>query len=170
MFTHALTPVSPVSPAALPPRRLADIARNVAARKQLWEPLIRFDASNRWYSRLIDAPDYEVWLLTWLPGQGTEIHDHGGSAGAFVVTAGKLTERSYHPQGRPLRGHRTVPAGAARAFHARHIHDVANAGPAPAVSIHAYSPALSTMSYYRHWTDGRLELVRTDRVDNGAAT
>ena len=35
---------------------------------------------------------HEAWLLTWLPGQGTDWHDHGGSAGAFVVVQGALVE------------------------------------------------------------------------------
>ena len=33
------------------------------------------------------------WLLSWLPGQGTGLHDHGGSAGAFAVVRGTLHER-----------------------------------------------------------------------------
>ena len=30
----------------------------------------------------------------WLPGQGTDWHDHGGSGGAFVVLQGSLVERT----------------------------------------------------------------------------
>ena len=34
-----------------------------------------------------------MWLLSWLPDQGTPLHDHGTSAGAFAVVDGTLTER-----------------------------------------------------------------------------
>jgi hypothetical protein len=31
-------------------------------------------------------------VISWLPGQGTGFHDHGGSAGAFAVVWGTLLE------------------------------------------------------------------------------
>src|SRR3954453_6191588 len=34
----------------------------------------------------------QVWLLSWLPDQGTPLHDHGSSAGAFAGGRGRLTE------------------------------------------------------------------------------
>ena len=68
------------------------IARRFAAAPEQWPVAPRFTAAERWYHRLAAEPDHEVWLLTWLPGQGTDLHDHGGSAGAFQVYAGTLTE------------------------------------------------------------------------------
>ena len=41
--------------------------------------------------------DYEAWLLTWLPGQSTGLHDHGGSAGAFTVLSGVVEESTLPP-------------------------------------------------------------------------
>ena len=40
-----------------------------------------------------DLAEAQVWLLSWLPEQGTPLHDHGTSAGAFTVVRGTLTER-----------------------------------------------------------------------------
>ena len=40
-----------------------------------------------------DLAGAQVWLLSWLPDQGTPLHDHGTSAGAFAVVRGTLTER-----------------------------------------------------------------------------
>ncbi len=40
-----------------------------------------------------DLAGAQVWLLSWLPEQGTPLHDHGTSAGAFTVVRGTLTER-----------------------------------------------------------------------------
>src|SRR3712207_8332217 len=39
-----------------------------------------------------DLARAQVWLLSWLPGQGTGLHDHGGSAGALAVVRGTLSE------------------------------------------------------------------------------
>ncbi|MET0415887.1 MAG: cysteine dioxygenase, partial [Actinoplanes sp.] len=61
------------------------IANHYAAAPEQWPVAPRFNPSERWYHRLALTDDHEVWLLTWLPGQGTELHDHGGSAGAFHV-------------------------------------------------------------------------------------
>ena len=68
------------------------IASAFAAAPEQWPVAPRFNPLDRWYHRLHVADDHEVWLLTWLPGQGTEWHDHGGSAGAFHVFSGTLTE------------------------------------------------------------------------------
>ena len=74
-------------------RNLVEIATRLAEQTELWEPLVNYDPISRYYARLAGEPDFEAWLLTWVPGQGTDWHDHGGSAGAFVVVRGELTER-----------------------------------------------------------------------------
>ena len=71
---------------------LADTARRLARQRTLWQGLVDFDPITRYYARLLADHDHEAWLLTWLPGQGTPWHDHGGSAGSFVVLQGVLTE------------------------------------------------------------------------------
>src|SRR4051794_23214316 len=89
--------------AALRLDHLALAARYAAAPEQ-WPVAPRFNPVDRWYHRLAVADDHEVWLLTWLPGQGTELHDHGGSAGAFHVVGGTLTEDTVvGAAGRPAR-------------------------------------------------------------------
>src|SRR5256886_4410330 len=105
----------------------------------------RFDRHERWYTRLVAADDHEAWLLTWLPGQGTDLHDHGGSAGAFTVRSGRLTEEI--PRGGVLLP-RAYGPGATRHFGSHHVHRMANAGTVPAVSVHVYSPALTRMTRY----------------------
>jgi hypothetical protein len=122
-----------------------------AADPSAWPVAPRFQASGRWYHRLAEEPGYEVWLLTWLPGQGTDLHDHGGSAGAFYVHSGMLTEDTVSTApGRPARiTARELGEGAGRRFGDRHIHRVTNRSHRPAVSIHVYGPALTTMTRYR---------------------
>ncbi|WP_250638187.1 hypothetical protein [Rhodococcus sp. WB1] len=78
---------------ALPTRAdLTFLALRIANDPGRWMPIVRFDEQQRWYTRLAVADNHEVWLLSWLPGQRTEIHDHGDSAGAFAVAQGVLTE------------------------------------------------------------------------------
>ncbi|GAA0523670.1 hypothetical protein GCM10010172_00040 [Paractinoplanes ferrugineus] len=141
------------------------IANRYAAMPEEWPVAPRFNPVNRWYERLTVADDHEVWLLTWLPGQATELHDHGGSAGAFHVFAGTLTEDTVTvPVGGPARiAGRELGEGAGRRFGTRHIHRITNRSSRPAVSIHVYGPALTTMTKYRFGADG-LEALKIEKA------
>jgi predicted metal-dependent enzyme (double-stranded beta helix superfamily) len=152
------------APPALTPAALGEVVRGLARRPHRWRPVVRFDAADRFHTRLEVTGGYEVWLLTWLPGQGTEIHDHGGAAGAFTVVEGALTERTFPGPGGAPRA-RELAVGGPRAFGPPHVHEVVNAGTEPAVSIHAYAPALSAMSYYAELPGGGLRPLRTEPVD-----
>ena len=133
------------------PINLVKIATDLASQRLLWEPLVSYDPVARYYVRLAREQEFEAWLLTWLPGQDTDWHDHGGSAGAFITLRGVLTERhaqvGYGPP-RIIPGARELVSGTLRAFGSRHVHQVSNRGSEPAVSLHVYSPSLVQMHQY----------------------
>ena len=108
-------------------------------------PFIDFDPAERWHQRIYRDQRMDVWLISWLPSQGTELHDHGGSAGSFTVLTGRLREDVV--TGARLHEH-DRRAGTTVGFGARYVHDVRNICEAPAVSVHAYSPPLKTMNFY----------------------
>ncbi|MGW0939027.1 cysteine dioxygenase [Streptomyces sp. NPDC002666] len=114
------------------------LARTIAADRSQWAHLVRYDATTRWYHRLRTGPGYEIWLLSWVPGQGSGLHDHGSSSGVLTVLEGELTERTD-------RGRRTLDAGAQRVFAPGYVHEVANDSLEPAVSLHVYYPGLTDM-------------------------
>ena len=116
----------------------AGLARSIAADRSQWEHLVRYDAASRWYHRLRTGPGYEVWLLSWVPGQGSGLHDHGGSSGVLTVLDGALTERTD-------RGTRALGSGAQRVFAPSYVHEVVNDALEPAVSLHIYYPGLTDM-------------------------
>jgi mannose-6-phosphate isomerase-like protein (cupin superfamily) len=136
---------------------LLDHARRYAADPRRWPHPPRFDATTRWYARLGAAPDHEAWLLTWLPGQETGWHDHGGSAGAFLVVSGRLREDTAPAGGRIL------GPGAGRRFGQHHVHRVRNDWLEPAVSIHVYAPALTSMTRYE-LVGGALRVRAVERA------
>jgi predicted metal-dependent enzyme (double-stranded beta helix superfamily) len=126
--------------------RLADLVHLAAATGE-WSALVRYAEDERWYHRLERGESHEVWLLSWLPGQRTGFHDHCGSSGAFAVVQGELRERTPAAgRARPVSA--AFPAGRARSFGPRYVHEVVNESAAPAVSIHAYSPPLAGMRRY----------------------
>jgi rhodanese-related sulfurtransferase/predicted metal-dependent enzyme (double-stranded beta helix superfamily) len=122
-----------------------------------WIDKVRLRTEQRWYERLYLAPDYDIWVISWLPGQSTGFHDHGGSSGALVVATGILEEH------RPGERTHVLHPGKPRAFGPDYAHDVRNASLAPAISIHAYSPPLSDMNEYE--LDGG-QLVPRERTSN----
>lgn len=131
---------------------LAGIARSVAERPGEWLHRVRLDPEGRWYERLSADGDHEVWLISWLPGQATGFHDHGESEGAFTVVLGRLEEREPGAA-------RTVVAGGSWTFGRDYVHDVRNASDAPAVSVHVYSPPLSSMRRYEETGEGLAEVA-----------
>ena len=140
-----------------------DLAARYAAAPNLWPVAPRFNPVQRWYHRIGQATDHEVWLLTWLPGQSTDLHDHGGSAGAFHVLSGSLTEDTVITA-TPVRiAAREFGEGAGRRFGSRHIHRITNRSVRPAISIHVYAPALATMTRYRV-SGARLEVADVERA------
>jgi predicted metal-dependent enzyme (double-stranded beta helix superfamily) len=144
----------------LAPAGYLDRARAWADDENAWAISPRFDPARRWYHRVHTSADHEVWLLTWLPGQATDLHDHGPSAGAFVVVSGELTEQSYADESpRSMR----LAAGDGREFARGHVHRVANLTDIPAVSVHVYGPRLYTMTRYQV-VDGRPAVIGIDRA------
>ena len=144
------------------PNRLYSLARQLAERTDLWRPQVRFAHETRFSVRVAVTDDYEAWLLTWLPGQSTGLHDHGGSAGAFTVLEGVVEESTLAPGRAPRPAalvHRTLTAGRIRAFGADYVHDVTNTGSEPAVSLHVYAPALDTMRRYVLDDEGHAQVV-----------
>lgn len=87
----------------------AGLVRSLAADPSAWRHLVRYDATTRWYHRLRTGPGYEVWLLSWLPGQGSGRHDHGPSSGVWTVLEGTLTEHTE-------RGTRALRPGTQKVF------------------------------------------------------
>lgn len=147
------------------PGELADIVAAFAA-SDGWLDRVRLRKDQRWYERLHHGVDHDIWAISWMPGQSTGFHDHGASAGAFIVETGMLAE---HRLGEKVR---TLLPGEARTFSGDYAHDVRNDSFAPAVSIHAYSPPLSEMNEYE--LDGSDLVPRTrarslDRLDQAVA-
>jgi predicted metal-dependent enzyme (double-stranded beta helix superfamily) len=150
------TMIQPMPPVSVRParllgaRQLGDVVRRLAASPADWLGRVRLNPEGRWYERIHLDDSHEVWVISWLPGQGTGFHDHGGSAGAFAVVWGTLVERRV--VGATITGQvlaKPVGAGGARAFGPRYIHDVGNANASSvAVSVHAYSPPLPAMTRY----------------------
>ncbi|MGO9502377.1 MAG: cysteine dioxygenase [Streptosporangiaceae bacterium] len=148
--------------APLPPARLGELAVSTAAAPGRWDHLVRYDAAHRWYQRLELTADYEIWLLSWLPGQETGFHDHGEANGAFLVAEGRLREQTT-AVGRRKVASRTLQAGSYRSFGRQHLHSVSNESADAALSVHVYSPPLTAMRRYE-MTGSGLVLRTTDRA------
>jgi hypothetical protein len=128
----------------------------------------------RWYTRLHGDDELDVWLISWVPESSTELHDHAGSLGALTVVSGSLVENRW--DGEALR-RRRLGAGDQAGFPLGWVHDVFWAPPStptpivataptpvpgPTLSVHAYSPPLTAMSYYEVTERNTLRRSRTE--------
>ena len=145
-------------PSIIPDLGLESVVRAWAADPAAWRHLVYFDEP-RVRIPLYAGVDYEVRLLTWLPGQGSGLHDHGGSAGCMLVVEGSLWESVADDDG--FLHESRVDAGTASSFRDDIVHTVHNRGLVGAVSIHAYRPALTEMQRY-HVVDGRVVRLQAD--------
>jgi mannose-6-phosphate isomerase-like protein (cupin superfamily) len=164
--SNDVSAVGVASRALVSPGRLGQIVAAIAGQPREWRPIVQFSEDHRWYGRLDPAgpdADYEVWLLSWLPGQQTGFHDHGEAVGAFAIADGELREVTGVPGRRTVRD-RALRAGAVRTFGPAHTHDVRNVSARPAVSVHAYSPPLSAMRRYQLTSSG-LVLAGIDTAE-----
>jgi hypothetical protein len=170
-MTHAISDTtvadsvteSPLPP--LPPERLLAIARGLGRDAATWRALAQHDPDERWFLQLSCNARFDIWLIGWHARQGVDLHDHGGSAGAFTVVEGELLETSGQVDGSgPLRETR-LGLGSARSFGAGHVHWVVNPTVEVATSVHVYSPPLRTMDFYESAPDSSFQRLRTEAAD-----
>jgi hypothetical protein len=154
--TRALEPARALSPA-----QLLGVVRELARDPGPWRSLVRHTPAERWYLRLDAHDEFDCWLIGWDRHQGVDLHDHGGSAGAFFVVDGELLETSARRRGGDACGERRIRAGTARAFGESHVHRVVNPSATVATSVHVYSPPLVSMDFYEVAGAGALQ--RTHR-------
>jgi hypothetical protein len=133
---------------------LETLVTRIAARPELWQPLVVVDRERRRYELLYDDDQVDVWVLSWMPGQKTGFHDHDRSNVALICAQGELDE------GRIAFGESAVPVrmtpGVTRTGPGGYIHSVSHVAGEPAISIHAYSPPLTCVGQYRADSQGRL--------------
>lgn len=123
--------------------------------------------ADRWFTRVHGDDELDVWLISWVPDKSTELHDHGGSLGALTVVSGALAETRWDGDGLRRRG---LVAGDQAAFPLGWVHDVTWAREpvtvtGPTLSVHAYSPPLTAMSYYDVTERNTLRRKRTELTD-----
>ncbi len=124
---------------------LAALTERYASEVRAGLHAVEANADERWHVRLHQDDCADVWLISWTTTQGTELHDHGSSGGAFTVVAGQLTESVWSDGVLSDTIHGT---GQTVTFGDQYVHDVRNSHEQTAVSVHAYSPPLSSMGFY----------------------
>ena len=141
------TLLRPENPALRHPVR---VALEVAADRDRWKHLLRYDPDERFAALVSSDEREEVWLMSWLPGQRTDLHDHAFASGAFTVVGGHLTEAVARraPDGRAVTELHALSAGQSRVFGPGYVHEVRNDGPDPAISLHVYRDAGRAMRPY----------------------
>jgi cysteine dioxygenase len=142
---------------AIPLTQLAALVERVPVTPEQLGDAIQIDGGAYVRTLVFERADVEVFVMAWLPGQRSPIHDHGGSACAVRVVSGAALERLYRKRDDGLvvaTGERLLTGGRVTSSFDDDIHSFGNAVDAPAsvrdilVTIHAYSPPLSPTHKY----------------------
>lgn len=152
-------------------RQLADLSQAIAEREELWRPLVVADPDRRRYRLLYEDDRVDVWVIMWMPGQGTGYHDHAISGVGVCGAEGMAIEKQMVlPEGH---SEVEVRPGVRREGPAGYIHSVAHGEGTPAVTIHSYSPPLMEVGQYRVDEQGvlrrEIEHGRRELLDNTIA-
>jgi cysteine dioxygenase type I len=175
-MVSALSVPTPAAPARSAPTRLRvpDLLHAVdraadevlGGRYDHLMPAAGLPTDDRWYTRIHGDDELDIWLISWVKDHATELHDHGGSLGALTLVSGALDE--FRWDGEALR-RRRINAGDQAAFPLGWVHDVIWAPSpqpvTPTLSVHAYSPPLTAMSYYEVTSRNTLRRNRTELTD-----
>jgi len=147
----------------LPSTELRSIARGLAASAVELGHLAA--GAEREWQLVAESEAFEAWIIGWPSGGSLELHDHGGSRGMLSVVAGRLVETSVAQLGARLTLRaRTVSAATRPLWIGRNrVHDLTNRGPGPALSVHVYSPRLTSMTFFA-MEGGKLQVRRTEHL------
>jgi hypothetical protein len=154
LFVPALASLDGLVPhdGILEPAELEAVARGIAGRPDIWEPLVRADVAQRRYELVYEDERMDAWVLSWMPGQGTGFHDHFISSVGLCVARGQVREDQMR-YGMPAI-ERELSPGDSRQGNPAYIHRVQHWSGEPAVTIHVYSPRLDWVGQYRIDDDG----------------
>ncbi len=153
---------------ALGQPELLRLVQSIADKTELWQPLVVQDESRRRYRLLYEDDRIDVWVLSWMPGQGTGFHDHDHSEVALMCVQGTILEKQMLlPSGASKI---EMTPGTIRTGGAGYIHAVNHLDGLPAVSLHAYSPPLKHVGQYVIDEAGilerKIEHGRRELMDN----
>jgi Cysteine dioxygenase type I len=160
----AMVDESLISAAPTSLEQLEEIVTEVGRSPWLWGHAVSFDIERRSQRVLYRTEALEIALFGWATGQDTLFHDHGGASGAAFVCSGLLVEEVVeavdgHVIRRDIYARR---AESAFSFGPDYIHRVRH-DPAfgVALSIHAYTPAVSDALDYDVGADGTIRVLES---------
>jgi predicted metal-dependent enzyme (double-stranded beta helix superfamily) len=136
-------------------KEIEDLLSQVIVQSSEFAHHVIADPEHYHRERLVQTDFASLYVLTWLPGQESPIHDHRSSNCGVRVLKGEMAEYFYKPiPGTGDRARRTAfnrwqPGVVTSSEQGIGIHKVANeTQDATLVTLHLYSPPLLKMTFY----------------------
>jgi hypothetical protein len=114
--------------------------------------------------RLLATASYDVWLITWPPGSGIGPHDHGDARTVIHMVDGELFEELADRRGPGEVRTRLLRSGDSAESVESAIHQIDNRSGRDAMSLHVYSPPLTTVTLFDHEDPGAHRRLRTATI------
>lgn len=149
----------------LSPEQCLAHATQVGLEPHLWESAVCFSCEDR-HAALIEKNEvFESWLLCWDVGNDTGWHDHDGSSIGIFVQSGVIEEAMPTIKGEH---NALIEEGQGVCHDGNVIHRMKPHGQR-AISIHVYSPPLSSIGIYLVADDGQISRQQQAAVAEPAA-
>jgi len=147
---------------------LLAIAKDLTPSARSWPGMAQ--PTRRTWDLMAASDGFEAWVISWPPGGNIQLHDHGESAAVVVVASGLLMETTLAELDSGGIDIKTtvLTSGHSVTVAPYRVHDVANLGAVPAISVHVYAPRLTAMTYY-HVMGGHLQANHTVSYAPGEA-
>jgi len=142
-----------------------DLVGRLRLPDELIESRSRFLPDEYARNLILRTPYFELLVLCWQPGQHSTIHDHAGALNAIRVRSGELTSRVFRRAAGAAPGEGPVELVAEDHIGAGDplvgvdrggIHQLADAGPEPLITVHVYAPPLQELTVF-HTTSAVVE-------------
>jgi hypothetical protein len=100
-------------------------------------------------TKLYENKNYEIILISWLPGAESHIHNHSDNGCIYRLIDGTLIEEQYHPETLELiKLQNVLPNDVGYIDNETSYHRMINPDNQMAYSIHIYSPPNFNMTIY----------------------
>tara|TARA_B110001469_G_scaffold107083_1_gene107158 strand:+ start:73 stop:579 length:507 start_codon:yes stop_codon:yes gene_type:complete len=100
-------------------------------------------------TKLYENKNYEIILISWLPGAKSHIHNHSDNGCLYRVIDGTLIEEQYHPETLELiKLQNILPNDVDYIDNTTSYHRMINQDKTMAYSLHIYSPPNFDMTIY----------------------
>jgi cysteine dioxygenase len=106
-----------------------------------WNKYINIDKSDYNKKLIYKNNNFELFIITWMPNNGSKIHDHSSNGCILKILKGSLTEKRYNNNLQHIKTNIIYKNNISFISNKICYHSINNNNKSISVSLHIYSPS-----------------------------